>query len=605
MTARVLLPTATAAQTRQAVAGLVRAHRGLAVRTVVVLVAATAVGLAVPPLLGHIVDIVVASQPPGAQGVGGSPLNAQGAGGNSPNAITAVVAALLAATGAQGVLSGWGRLLVARLGELMLAGLREQVVERALGVPLGDMERAGTGDLVARVGGDVSAVSEAVREALPGLVVSVLTVGLTVVGLAALDWRLALAGLAAAPAQITATRWYLRRSAPIYAVERIAEGARAQQLHESIAGAATVRAYRLGRRHVRLVTDRSREAITVSLRATAVRAWFSSRLNAAELVGLGAILVVGFVTVRAGVVSVGKATAAALYFHRLFDPVGTLLFLIDIAQAAAAALARLVGVATLDPPAQPASTSPPADASVTFRGVRFAYEDGHEVLHGVDVRIAPGERVALVGPSGAGKSTVAKLIAGVHRADVGEVRLGNVEIDDLGPTQTRRTVTLVTQEVHVFAGTLADDLRLAQPDAADEQLSAALARVGALDWVETLPAGLDTIVGDGGHRLSATQAQQLALARLVLANAPIAILDEATAEAGSAGARTLEAAADAALDGRTALVIAHRLTQAAAADRIVVIDAGTVIEIGTHDQLVAAGGHYAKLWAAWSASRRA
>jgi ATP-binding cassette, subfamily C, bacterial len=580
---KMLLPTATAAETRRAVARLVRPHRGLAIRTVVVLVTATAAGLTVPPLLGRIVDAVIDGGP--------------------RRAVDAIVVTLFVATAAQGTLSGWGRLLVAQLGELVLAGVREQVVDRALSVPLEDVERAGTGDLVARVSGDVDVISEAVREAVPELVVSTLTVGLTVVGLTVLDWRLALAGLAAVPVQISAARWYLRRSGPIYAAERVAEGVRAQQLHASIAGAATVRAYRLGPRHLRLVIDRSQEALAVSMRAVVTQCWFSCRINSAELVGLGAILAVGFVSVRAGVVSVGEATAAALYFHRLFDPVGTLLFLIDNAQAAGAALARLVGVATLDPPAQPAGPTLPGDASVSLRGVRFSYDDGHEVLHNVDLRIAPGERVALVGPSGAGKSTVAKLVAGVHRPSTGEVRLSGVRIDDLGTAHARRIVTLVTQEVHVFAGSLADDLRLARPEATDEELAAALARVGALDWVNALPAELDTIVGDGGHRLSTAQAQQLALARLDLARTPIAILDEATAEAGSAGARTLEAAANAALDGRTALVVAHRLTQAAAADRIVVLEAGTVIETGTHDQLIAANGRYAQLWAAWSTSR--
>jgi ATP-binding cassette, subfamily C, bacterial len=580
---RVLLPTATAAETRRALAGLVRPHRGLAVLTGVVLVAATVAGLTVPPLLGRIIDVVV----------GDGPIRV----------VDRIVLALLAATVAQGALSGYGRLLTARLGELVLAGLRERVVDRALSVPLGDVERAGTGDLVARVGGDVGVISEAVRDALPELVVSVLSVGLTVVGLATLDWRLALAGLAATPVYVIATCWYLRRSMPIYAAERIAEGARAQQLHSSIAGAATVRAYRLGPRHVRFVTDRSQQALAVTLQAAAVRAWFFSRINASELVGLGTILVTGFFSVRSGAVSVGEATAAALYFHRLFDPISALLILLDTAQAAAAALARLVGVATLDEPAEAGSLIRPADASVRLDHVRFAYKAGHDVLHDVDLRIASGERVALVGPSGAGKSTVAKLVAGVHRPTAGDVRLGGVRIEELGATEARRTVALITQEVHVFAGALADDLRLAWPDAIDEQLFVVLARVGALDWVKTLPAGLGTVVGDGGHRLSATQAQQLALARLLLANAPIAILDEATAEAGSAGARTLEASADAVLDGRTALVVAHRLTQAAAADRIVVLEAGSVVETGTHDQLTAQAGRYAELWAAWAASR--
>jgi ATP-binding cassette subfamily C protein len=212
--------------------------------------------------------------------------------------------------------------------------------------------------------------------------------------------------------------------------------------------------------------------------------------------------------------------------------------------------------------------------------------------------------VALVGPSGAGKSTVAKLVAGVHRVDDGTVEVGDRDVAALdratsGPPAAR--VTLVTQEVHVFAGPLAADLRLARPGASDDELHAALDLVGATPWVAALDDGLDTVVGEVGHQLSPTQAQQLALARLVLADPQVAILDEATAEAGSAGAGVLDAAATAAIAGRTALVIAHRLTQAATADRIVVLDQGRVVEQGSHAALLASGGLYADLWSAWSA----
>ncbi|MGH8904966.1 MAG: ABC transporter ATP-binding protein [Egibacteraceae bacterium] len=580
---RALLPTASPRQTRRAVRALLRPRWGPLAVALAVLVAATVAELAGPALLGRIVDVAAEGRPAAA--------------------ITPLVVALFAAAGVHGLLTALGTARVARLGELALADLRERVVDRALRVPLDDIERAGSGDLIARVSGDVSVVSYAFRDAIAGLVTSALTIGGTVVGLGVLDPRLALAGLVAAPLQLLALRWYVPRTGPMYAAERVAEGAQAQALLDSIGGAATVRAFRLGPAHLRLVADRSRAAMDTSFRAMVTQAWFAHRLNRAELGGLAAILVTGFFLVRSGGVSLGQATAAALYFQRLFSPFNQLLFLVDDIQSAIAALARLVGVADFPIPAEPARPAAPADASVQVIGLHHAYVPGHEVLASVDVSLAPGERVALVGPSGAGKTTLAKLVAGVHQPTAGQVRIGGVSLDQLGPAAARRAVVLVTQEVHTFAGPLAADLRLASPDASDADLAEALDRVGALGWVQALPDGLATVVGHGGHYLDAAQAQQLALARLVLADPPVAILDEATAEAGSVGARILEASAAQALKGRTALVIAHRLTQAANADRVVVLDAGRVVEVGTHDQLVAAGGTYAALWAAWSASR--
>ena len=339
------------------------------------------------------------------------------------------------------------------------------------------------------------------------------------------------------------------------------------------------------------------------MRAVNLITRFFARLNVAELIGVGAILTTGFLLVDADAISVGAATAAALYFIRLFDPINILLVLVDDAQRAGASLSRLVGIAAMDVPEDPPEPPAPHDGSVTLRGVRHAYVDGHDVLGGIDLDIAAGERVALIGSSGAGKTTLARVVAGIQQPTEGRVLLGGVPIETLGRTATARVVGLVSQEVHVFAGTLADDLRLVRPAASDEELEAALGRVGALEWVRALPEGQRTVVGDGGHTLTAERAQQVALARLVLADHPIVILDEATAESGSSGARVLEAAADAALRGRTALVVAHRLTQAAAADRVVVLEAGRIVEQGPHAELVDAGGPYAALWSAWSDGR--
>ncbi|MEV8394194.1 MULTISPECIES: ABC transporter ATP-binding protein [unclassified Streptomyces] len=582
---RELLPTATGAQTLAVVRGLLRRHRPLTVGAVTVLVVGTGIGLLTAPLLGHVVDLVV---------------DERGA-----SALTVPMLLLLAVAVARAVATAIGKSLVARLGETVLADLRERFIARALRLPLERVEQAGSGDLTSRVTGDVTLIARAVRQALPEFIGAFLTIVLTLGGLAVLDWRLLLAVLVSAPVHVLTVRWYIPRAASVYAAHRVATGALHHQLLDSVGGVRTVRAFRLNGRHAELLEQRSQAAVDLAARGMRLVSGFFSRLNIAEFIGMTSILVTGFLLVDNGSVSIGTATAAALYFHGLFNPINAALFLIDDAQSAGASLARLVGVSDLPAERDPDErAAAPVDGSVKVVDLGHAYVDGHPVLRAVDLEVRDGERVALVGASGAGKTTLAKLIAGVHTPTAGAISLGGVDSKELGPAGVRRSVTLISQEVHVFAGPLSEDLRLAGPEATDEELRAALAQVDAVDWVDALPDGLATVVGEGAHRLTVTQAQQLALARLVLADPPIAILDEATADAGSAGARVLETAALRALEGRTGVMVAHRLPQAATADRVVVLNEGRVVETGTHDELVAAGGRYAELWSAWSDSRQ-
>src|SRR4051812_10758754 len=567
------LPVATPAQTGGWLLAQLRVRLlELAVTLAAGLIAATASVVPVTAL-GRLVDLVRDGAPPAAL---------------FPIAVVVVVAALIG-----GVASGATTALVSRLGERILATLREETVGNALRLPATVLDRAGRGDLLSRVGADVAAIGTAAAEVLPTVISAILLAALSVTAMFGLDWRLGLAGLAAMPLYLAALRWYLPRAAPIYARERAAIGARSQLLVESLQGVRTVHAYRIEDRHLTAIDGASARARDLSIGVFTLFTRFVGRINRAELVGLATILAAGFWFVRAGGVTVGETAAAAVLFHRLFNPIGMILFTFDEIQEAGAGLARLVGVGRL--PVAPAGDIRLDKADLELDHVCFAYDERMPVLREITLRVAPGERVALVGSTGAGKTTVASIAAGILRPQRGTAYAGGIPVDDLAPG----VIAVISQETHVFAGPLVEDVRLARPSASHLEVRQALATVGALTWAAALPDGLHTLVGEGGHPLTAAQGQQLALARLVLLDPAVAILDEATAEAGSAGARALEESALAATRGRTTLLVAHRLTQAASADRIVVLEHGTVLEEGTHEQLAAAGGRYAELWAAW------
>lgn len=574
-----LLPVADGRSTTRVAWRLLRARRGSLALTVAAFLVTGFAGIVPVLMIGRVVDVVRDD--------------------GTFAEVLAPVAVMLAAAVVAAVSTTVSTAALARTVAPALAELREEVLDRALHLDSQQLEAAGVGDVLGRVGDDVRRVTESLDEAIPMLLTSVSAIAFTVGGLFTLDWRLGLAGLAAAPGYVLGMRWYLPRSIPYYRAERTAEGARAEVLVTGVRDAPTLRAFGVEDIALERVERRSGDAVAITLDVFRLYTRLGARMNASECVGLVVVLATGYALVSTGSASVGDATAAALFFHRLFNPIGAVLYVFDAAQASGAALARLAGVALI-PPRDVAPVDAGPEPVLTLQGVHHAYETGRPVLAPVDLTIQPGEHVAVVGATGAGKSTLGGIAAGTLRPTGGHVRLGALDVTTAPEPVVRRHVALVSQEVHVFAGSLRDNLLLARADADDDALWSALATTDAAGWARGLPHGLDTVVGDLGHPLTPAQTQQLALSRVALLDPQVVVLDEATAEAGSSGARELEQAAAAVTHGRAALVIAHRLTQARTADRVLVMEDGAVVEEGSHETLLRAGGRYAQLWAAWS-----
>jgi len=539
------------------------------VGTVVLLVGSAGAGLVFPLTVGAVVDSVV-----------------ENTGAGIPAEFWGFLALMAGAVVLTGVFEFAGVVALARVAEAAIADLRERYVASALRLPQSTVESVGVGDVVARASSDVREISESVPGVLPQLASTVFTFALSFGGLLVLNWRFAVALAAGLPAYLMALRWYLRTAPPVYAAHRSAESGRSQQVLTTVQALPTVRAHRLGEQRATLARAATWNLVRWAMRARIVQNRLFGRINAAEALGLLLVLGTGFWLTAAGHVGVGAVTAAALLYFRIIGPVGELLFVMDELQSAAASFARVVGVTRF----AGVSTSPPPEGSefvIRCRAVDFGYVEDHPVVRGVDLAIRRGERVALVGVTGSGKTTLARLIAGSHTPDSGSLEL----------SVPRHDVAYLNQEFHVFSATLRENLTLARPDAGDAELVAALETVG---FLAVLPEGLDTRLGEDGHRLTAADAQRLALARLVLADPAVAILDEATAEADSRDAGSLELATARAVAGRTAILIAHRLSQAVGCDRVVVLERGRVVEEGPHADLVAAGGRYAELYRAWS-----
>ena len=575
-----VLPVADTREVRAYAKHLARNHRAKVTLLICLHSAAALAALAAPRLLGDLVESVE--------------------NGTTTDHVDTIIGLLALFLVVQTVLTRYARYVSQAFGEQVLAELREDFVDNTLSLPVGVVESAGSGDLLTRTSRDVDQLGWSVRWALPEWTIAVVTAVLTFAAALSVGWWVALPCLLGVPPLVVGLRWYLARAKDGYLRENATYSAISATLTESTEGARTVESLGLGAERIRTIDGNCADSYDAERYTLRLRTVFFPSMEIAYLLPTVATLLFGGWLYTQGQASLGQVTAATLYVQMLIDPVDRVVAIMDELQVGAASLARLLGVAQV-PDDRVATGAQPQGEKLDAEDVRFAYVEGRDVLHGIDLSVGVGERIAMVGPSGAGKSTLGRLLAGIHPPRAGSVTVGGVGLTELPLDDLRGHVALVTQEHHVFVGTMRENLALAaKPGATDDDIWAALAAVDADEWVRALPGGLDEVVGSGGRALTAAQAQQVALARLVLADPHTLVLDEATSLIDPRAARHLERSLAAVLHGRTVIAIAHRLFSAHDADRVAVVEDGRVTELGSHDELVLADGSYAALWRSWN-----
>lgn len=494
-------------------------------------------------------------------------------------------------------------LLAATASERFLNRLRGTAFDKLQALPLGFFEQERTGVLISRLTSDVQALDEFLREALVEVVGSGLQIVLTVVVLVILSPKLALVSLVALPVLIAAS-WSFHHGAgrAYHAIrDRVAEVL--TTLQEGLSGVRVIQAFRREHRTIDNYKPRSRAQIGAWRRASFVNIRLFTMIPLAQTVALVAVLLVASSMYRNGTITEGTIAAYVLYLVQLFDPIARFSEWLGEFRQGLAALGKVVGLLQAENAVteRPGAVELPADGLLELLGVGFGYDSGPQVVSDVSLELEAGEHVALVGVTGAGKSTLAKLLTRQYDPQEGSIRLGGIDLRDAKLDSLRHRIVMLPQEGHLFSGTIADNVRLSDPSTSDEAVLHALDQIGARDRFESLPEGIQTDVQTRGVRLSAGERQLVGIARVALADPAVIVLDEATSSLDPATEAAVEQALAAVVEGRTVIIIAHRLSTAERADRVVVMDAGRVVEVASHDELVAQGERYASLWASWQA----